>query len=326
MQWKPRASLATLHQRGVLLTAARDFFRQRQLLEVETPVLVSHGVTDPHLANLATELGEGRQCFLHTSPEFHMKRLLAAGSPDIWQLGKVFRAGEAGHRHEPEFTLVEWYRRDFTLMEMAAETCALLNCLSGAADTSLAAPRYLSYQAAFQEHLGLDPLAADTAALRACAVQRLGGTLAGSLDGTADADRDTWLDLLMSHLITPHLAATDVAVITHFPASQAALARLDPEQPAVAERFEIFLRGTEVANGYRELTDAGEQRQRFQRDREQRRRLGIGDVTPDPALLAALDHGLPECAGVAVGFDRVVMVLLGLDTIQECLAFPASDA
>lgn len=295
------------------------------MLEVETPTLVGHGVTDPHLENLATELGGGRRRFLHTSPEFHMKRLLAAGSPDIWQLGKVFRAGEAGRRHEPEFTLVEWYRRGFTLAEMAAETCALLDCLAGAAKTSLGAPRYLSYQAAFQQYLGLDPLAADPGALQACAVRHLGEALAGIPGGTADLDRDTWLDLLMSHIVTPALATTDVAVITLFPASQAALARLDPEHPAVAERFEVFLRGIEVANGYRELTDAREQQQRFQRDRERRQRLGLADVTPDPGLLAAMEHGLPECAGVAVGFDRVVMVLLGLNSIQQGLAFPASE-
>lgn len=326
MEWKPRASLATLRQRALLLAAVREFFGQRKLLEVETPSLVSHGVTDPHLANLGVELGNGRRCLLHTSPEFHMKRLLAAGSPDIWQLGKVFRGGETGRRHEPEFTLVEWYRRGFTLMEMAAETCALLNWLARTAGTALAAPRYLSYQAAFLEFVGLDPLATDTGALRDCAVQRLGGAPAGSLANPAGADRDTWLDFLMSHVVTPGLSATDVAVISHFPASQAALARLDPDRPAVAERFEIFVRGTEVANGYRELTDPAEQRARFQRDRQRRQRMGIADVTPDPGLLAALDHGLPDCAGVAVGFDRVVMVLLGLDAIQQCLAFPSGDS
>jgi len=323
MAWEPKASFATLRQRSLLLSAARDFFRQRQMLEVETPTLVAHAVTDPHLANLATELGGGQRRFLHTSPEFHMKRLLAAGSPDIWQLGKVFRAGEAGPRHEPEFTLVEWYRRGYTLMEMVAETCGLLDCLAGAAGVRWATSRTLTYQAAFQECLGIDPLAASAGALGRHAREHLGESLGVSLDDATD--RDTWLDLLMSHGVAPALAGTDVVVITHFPASQAALARLDPRQPGVAERFEVLLRGVEVANGYRELTDPREQRQRFQQDRDRRRRLGHPDVTPDPGLLAALDHGLPECAGVAVGFDRVLMVLLGLDSLQECLAFAAGE-
>jgi elongation factor P--(R)-beta-lysine ligase len=326
MDWQPRANHETLRQRARLLGAARAFFHERGLLEVETPALVAHAVTDPHLANLKVPLSDGRTLFLHTSPEFHMKRLLAAGAPDIWQLGKVFRAGEAGPRHEPEFTLIEWYRVGFTLEAMARETCALLNCLGHAAGRPVPAPRTWTYRGIFREMLGVDPLEADMGALQACARARLGATLGDTLADEPAPDRDTWLDLLMSHVIAPSLAATDVAVISHFPASQAALARLDPGDPKVAERFEIYCRGIEVANGYRELTDATEQRQRFEQDRSTRRRLGFPDVAPDENLMAALGHGLPDCAGVAVGFDRVMMALLGLRSIQEAMSFPTSGS
>lgn len=312
-----------------MLRAARVFFAERGLLEVETPALVRRAVTDPHLENLRVQLGQGKGFFLHTSPEFHMKRLLAAGAPDIWQAGKVFRAGEAGRHHEPEFTLLEWYRHGFTLEQMAGETCDLLALLAREVELGSAIPTisqeppvHWTYSALFRDTLGIDPLTAAVVQLQDCARSVLGAQLGPALCSSLGHEPTLWLDLLMSHVISQRLAGTGIAVVTGFPAEQAALARVDPADHRVAERFEIFCRGIEVGNGYRELTDAREQQRRFQADRDFRARMGQPDVTPDENLLAALEHGLPDCAGVAVGFDRAVMVLLGLNTLQEAISFP----
>lgn len=332
MRWRPSASAETLRRRSTLLNATRSFFQERGLVEVETPALVQHAVTDPHLENIPVQLGSpagpGHSLFLHTSPEFHMKRLLAAGAPDIWQLGKVFRAGEAGPRHEPEFTLLEWYRLDYTLAQLAAETCELLAALARVAEVPGAAPTissctpvYWTYAALFQDCLGIDPRRADADELKACARSVLGDRLGADVCAGLGDETSLWLDLLMSHVIGARLAGTGIAVITGYPAAQAALARLDPADETIAERFEVFCGGIEVANGYRELVDAAEQRRRFQADLAFRQRMGRSAVEPDSRLLAAMEHGLPDCAGVAVGFDRVVMLLLGLETVQEAISF-----
>ncbi|MEZ5566220.1 MAG: EF-P lysine aminoacylase EpmA [Gammaproteobacteria bacterium] len=335
--WRPTASWATLHQRARLLAGTRGFFADRDLLEVETPALIQHAVTDPQLQNMVVQHQSGQHLFLHTSPEFHMKRLLAAGAPDIWQLAKVFRDGEAGRRHEPEFTLVEWYRHGFSLQQMAEETCALLeqlarliadqsNVARGAPRT---APVYWSYRQLFQTALGIDPLGATAVELENCARKVLGdqcaittATRTSTDPGSETDDVRLWLDLLMTHVVEQRLAETFLAVISGYPASQAALARLDPVDPRVAERFEVYLCGIEVANGYRELRDPAEHRQRFAADRAARLRLGYRDTRPDVDLIAAIEQGLPDCAGVAVGFDRVLMVLLGLRDIQSAITFP----
>lgn len=333
MRWQPGASLPALRQRARLLGATREFFDRQGLLEVETPALVEHAVTDPHLQNIRVQFGDGRLLFLHTSPEFHMKRLLAAGAPDIWQLCKVFRDGEAGRRHEPEFTLLEWYRHGFTLEQMARETCDLLLTLAQAAEgagsapvISAGPPAWWSYAALFEAALGIDPLTAGTDDLQDCARRLPGSGISPELRAALGDERSLWLDLLMSHAVSQHLAGTGIAVVTGYPAAQAALARLDPADPRVAERFEVFCRGIEVANGYRELADAAEQERRFAADRDFRARLGRPDVVPDQRLLQALRHGLPDCAGVAVGFDRVVMILLGLDTLREAISFPVLES
>jgi lysyl-tRNA synthetase class 2 len=255
-----------------------------------------------------------------------MKRLLAAGAPDIWQLCKVFRDGEAGRRHEPEFTMVEWYRRGFTLDQLARETCALLSHLAGSVGAATATPVYWTYTALFKDALGLDPLTADCAALKECGRRALGPGAVASLDSSLGSERSLWLDLLMSHAISRYLANTSIAVVTGYPADQAALARLDPDDQRLAERFEVFCQGIEVANGYRELTDAAEQRRRFEADRQFRNRLGRPDVMPDPRFLEAIEAGLPDCAGVAVGFDRVVMLLLGLPALQDAISFPVLES
>lgn len=326
MSWRPGASVETLRRRAALLAETRGFFDARGLLEVETPALVRHPVTDPHLDNIRVQLGAAPM-FLHTSPEFHMKRLLAAGAPDIWQLCKVFRHGESGRRHQPEFTMVEWYRRGFTLGDMARETCDLVAALArraaadGAPGLAGTTPVTHTYAGLFGRALGLDPLTAAHADLVACAGRLLGPALTPGLSAALGGERTLWLDLLMSHAIADHLAAEPLAVVTGYPAGQAALARLDPANPEVAERFEVFCHGVEIANGYRELTDPEEQARRFTEDGQFRQRLGRPAVVPDQDLLDALRHGLPDCAGVAVGFDRVVMILLGLDAVQEAVSF-----
>jgi lysyl-tRNA synthetase class 2 len=329
MSWRPGASLQTLRRRAALLAETRLFFGSRGVLEVETPALVPHAVTDPHLENIRVQLGAAPM-YLHTSPEFHMKRLLAAGAPDIWQLCKVFRHGESGRRHQPEFTMVEWYRHGFALADMARETCDLVAALGrraaaeGAPGLAATAPTTYTYAGLFRKVLGLDPLAATHEQIVACAGHLLGGALTPALEAALGGERTLWLDLLMSHAVAGHLATEPLAVVTGYPAGQAALARLDPADTRVAERFEVFCLGVEIANGYRELTDPEEQARRFTEDGRFRDRLGRPAVVPDNDLLAALRHGLPDCAGVAVGFDRVVMILLGLDALQEAVSFPVA--
>lgn len=302
-----------------MLTAAREFFRALNVREVDIPALGPAAVTDPHIASLqvSAQASPGTPLFLHTSPEFGMKRLLAAGSPDIYQLGKVYRDGERGRHHQPEFTLVEWYRRDIGLQAMAAETCALIRTLAAvpSAPPDIAPP--LLYRDAFLQYAGLDPMTASLAELRACAEEFVGSAPPALADS-----RDDWLDLLLSHVVAPRLPADALTVLSHYPASQAALARIDPADEQVAERFEVFWRGVELANGYRELTDAREQQRRFAADRERRRLLGLPEVEPDTALLDALAAGLPDCCGVAVGFDRVVMLSLGCERLADVVSFP----
>ena len=317
--WGPSASLQVLATRANMLAAARAFFRALNVQEVDIPALSPNTVTDAQIASLKLAPGAYGQApvFLHTSPEFAMKRLLAAGSPDIYQLGKVYRDGELGRHHQPEFTLIEWYRRGQKLEDMVAETCALIRAL--AAKTSQVPPvgQSLRYREAFLEHAGIDPLAASTPELAKCAAACVPGTAPELGD-----DRDGWLDLLLSTVVAPALPADCLTVLSHYPASQAALARLDAEDPRLAERFEIFWQGVELANGYRELTNSDEQRQRFAADRSRREAIGRPDVEPDEAFLAALAAGLPDCCGVAVGFDRVLMLALGCRRLDEVVSFP----
>lgn len=310
--------------RARLLAHARGFFAARGVTEVETPALVRHAVTDPHLANIAAcPAGRaGTAWWLHTSPEFHMKRLLAAGAPDIYQICKVFRDGEQGRCHEPEFTMIEWYRRGLDLDGMIAETAALVASLAEAAGQATGPVTILRYPELVAEVIGIDPLESPAALLRERICAALGPEeLDPALAAALGDDTDSWLDLLMGHRVLPSLPADRPAVIRDYPASQAALARLDPGNPRVALRFELVWRGLELANGYHELADPDEQRRRFAADRARRAALGRPDVRPDLKLLAALDAGLPDCAGVAVGFDRMMMALTGEADIAAVTSF-----
>ncbi len=308
--------------RAALFSCARRFFAERGIMEVDTPALARYAVTDPRIQSIAVQAAVFDETWhLQTSPEYAMKRLLASGSPDIYQISPVFRDGECGRLHQPEFTLVEWYRRGFDLAAMSSESCALINTLGDACGQQPASCRQSSYQALFQSLLDIDPLTAATDELAALAEHRLDQHLDEALRKTLSTDRDLVLDLLMSHLIMPALDPRELTVVTHYPASQAALARLSPDDRRCAERFEIFFAGMELANGYRELTDAAELSQRFAVDREQRRAEGLADRRVDAQLMAAMEAGLPECSGVAIGFDRVLMAWSGCEDIRQVRPF-----
>jgi lysyl-tRNA synthetase class 2 len=319
--WRPTASIETLRRRAALVSAVRGFFGARGLLEVETPIVARHGVTDVHLASLS--LAPPAQGFLHTSPEYAMKRLLAAGSGDIWQLCRVMRGDERSRLHNAEFTLLEWYRTGFDMPRLIDEVAALAAHVVAAAGAPAPARAIetLRYQDAFQRALGLDPLAAPLAALRGATApfEVAPATL-------ATLTRDELLDLLLALAVGPTLGHGRWTFLTHWPASQAALARLDPVDPRVAHRFELYAEGIELANGFHELLDPAEQRARFDEDRAERRRRGLPDVAIDERLLDALAAGLPDCAGVALGFDRLVMLALGAPQIDAVIAFPAERA
>lgn len=318
--WRPTASHEMLRLRAAALARARAFFDRRQLLEVDTPQLVRHAVTDRHIECARVELpGHAGPLFLHSSPEYAMKRLLAAGSGDIYQIAHVFRGSERSRWHNAEFTLVEWYRCGFTLHELMAEVAELaLVLLELAPGTPI---DYLPYAQAFERELGVDPLTAADIELRALAMaHRLDAPVAER------CDRDGLLDWLMGTVIGPRLGGAGLCFVHQYPASQAALARLDPADPRVALRFELYYRGVELANGFEELSDAAQQRSRFELDRQQRLEAGLAAPAVDEALLSALAAGLPPVAGVALGFDRLLMLRTGRASIEEVLPFPLERA
>jgi len=317
--WMPSAKLECLARRAHMLTKVRAFFRARQVMEVETPVLSWATVPDPNIESMTADspLGGAPQLFLQTSPEFHMKRLLAAGSGPIYQICKSFRKGESGRLHNPEFTMLEWYRPGFDYHALMDEVDALINELL---PTSTA--QHMTCGEAYRRYAGIDPYCDPPSVLQDCARAR---DIPG-VPGLAATDRDGWLDLLLSHVVGPQLGRGRPTFLYDFPPSQAALARVRRGSPDVAERFELFIDGLEIANGARELRDAGEQRQRFEGERVRRRAMGLVDVPVDERLLAALDYGLPDCAGVAIGLDRVVMLAAGARDIAEVLSFSLARA
>ena len=309
--WRPGASIETLRERAQVFAAIRAFFAERDVLEVDTPLLASFGVSDPAIEPLraAGDVGTSPR-FLQTSPEYAMKRLLAAGSGPIYQLGKAFRDGEHGARHNPEFTLLEWYRPDFDLPALMDEVAALLGACLGRSAYVLR-----DYSELFREHLNLDPLEATSGQLTAVARRHL------DCDRLR-LDRDGWLDLLMSHCIEPALRDQGLVFVTHYPPSQAALAQIgERDGRPVALRFELYCDGIELANGYRELLDPEELERRAQQDNRLRRAAGLECRALDPHLLAAMRAGLPPSCGVALGVDRLLMSKLGLQTLAEVMPF-----
>lgn len=311
--WRPTASAENLKVRARLLRDIRSYLSDRAVMEVETPLISMAGNTDPEIQSVRTDGGG----YLRTSPEFPLKRLLAAGSGDVFELGRVFRSGEAGRNHNPEFTMLEWYRTTFDYHRLMNEVAALvIHC--GQGKFSDWSQQKLSYKQLFQQHLNLDPFTADIDEL----------TNAAKKHGINDIElgRKQWLDLLISHLIQPALPEDCLTFVYDFPADQAALANIRQDVPPVAERFELYLGRTELANGYQELTDAKEQQRRFEYENLQRKKRGEPVYEIDQHLLAALAHGLPECAGVALGVDRLLMAICDADSLDEVVALPYSRA
>lgn len=316
MSWQPTAGVEAARSRAAMLRRVRAYFDVAKVLEVDTPALSSYASSDPQIESfeISTSAVARRPLFLHTSPEFCMKRLLCAGFPDIYSVSRVFRDGEAGRRHQPEFTMIEWYRRGFGLQAMIDDTVGMIHAAWPAANTAVEVAQH-EYRDRFREAAGVDPFSAsiDELAEAAQADARLRTSIG--------QDRDDWLDLLVSTRVAPGFASDRLTVLRHYPASQAALARLCPSDPCVADRFEIFLGPVELANGYVELGNAAEQSRRMQRDDDERRRRNRPVRPHDTLLLSALASGLPACAGVAVGLERLQMLHDGTDDIRDVIAF-----
>ena len=319
MNWRPTAAFGALQRRAAMLHAARAFFAERRVLEVETPILSAAAVSDPQIESLATRVaGLPAPFYLCTSPEYAMKRLLAAGSGDIYQICKVFRDGERGRWHNPEFTLIEWYRLGFDDTRLMSEVEALIGDML-APYRKLAPAERLSYTDALRRHTGVDAYASSDAELMDSAAHH-------GIVCRAELDRDAKLDLLMGLIVAPRLGQDRPCFIVDYPASQAALARLKPGLPRVAARFELFIDGVELANGFHELIDPGEQRTRFVQDLRLRHDRGQVQPPLDEHLLAALAAGVPECAGVALGFDRLAAIAIGAARLADAMAFTIDNA
>lgn len=299
-----------MRRRAALLGRARDYFAARNVMAVDTPALGAYGVTDPNIETMRSADG----AFLQTSPEFYMKRLLAAGYPDIYSISRVFRAGEQGRQHLTEFTLIEWYRLGMSLPDIIADTTQLIAGVLGRPRLARAVERH-DYADLLRASCGVDALAADVSDLAAACDADT------ALRAALGDERDPWLDCLLATRVAPALPPDTLTVVAHFPASQAALARLCPSDSRVADRFEVFLGPIELANGYVELTEADEQAQRMSEDNATRRRLGKPPVDADRNLLAALHSGLPDCAGVALGFERLHMIAEGASDIRDVVCF-----
>jgi len=317
--WCPSAEIEMLQVRARLFGRIREFFAALGVLEVETPIVSQAAASDPALASFRTYWyaagARPQTLYLHTSPELPMKRLLAAGSGPIFQICKVFRDGERGHRHHPEFSMLEWYRPHLSYRDLMTEVADLVR---HALDRPTLAARHISYRELFRIHLGLDPLRADEKTL-----QQAAAAIPGIRD--LDLDRDGWLDLLLTRRIEPRLERERLTFVYDYPPSQAALARIRPDAEPVAERFELYLEDMELANGFQELTDVDEQRRRFDAERQGSAR-GLEPLPVDERFLAALEVGLPETAGVALGLDRLLMVATGSTHIDQVLAFPVERA
>jgi lysyl-tRNA synthetase class 2 len=326
--WRPAASAEVLTARAAMLSRIRGFFSARRVLEVETPILSRAATTDPALHSLHTRRSgpgcpDGQQLFLHTSPELPMKRLLAAGSGPIYQVCKVFRDGERGRLHHPEFSLLEWYRPGWGLDALMDEVGELVGAVLDRTDL---ADERIGYRDLFRDRLDIDPWRADADELRTVA-RRLGLAEADRLD----LDRDGWLDLLLTRFIEPGLGRGRLTFIQGYPPSQAALAQIitadeGTDAIRVAQRFELYIDGMELANGFEELSDAVEQRARFEADLVERAANGEPAMPIDNDFLAALEAGLPDCSGVALGLDRLLMIGTGAGHIDEVLAFPVERA
>lgn len=313
--WQPSATLKNLKIRAQIIKQIRDFFAARQVLEVETPVMCHTSVTDPFIQSIpalfqAHPQEQEQRYYLQTSPEYAMKRLLAAGSGAIFQITKAFRQGEVGRFHNPEFSMLEWYRPGFDHHQLMDEMDELLQLI-----LKMGAAERKTYAELFEAYLKINPHQATLEELAACAnVQNI--QMADEV-----TDRDTWLQVLMSECIEPQIGLDRPCFVYDFPASQAALARIQRTNPPVASRFEVYVKGIELANGFHELQDVNEQRKRFENNLVARNVLGLSELPIDEYFLRALAHGLPDCAGVALGVDRLVMLATQSECIADVLSF-----
>ena len=323
--WKPTATIEMLKTRARLLSKLRAFFAEKNIYEVQTPVLSQAGNTEPSIETFVTQQHENlksitQPSFLNTSPEFAMKRLLAAGSGSVYQIAPAFRQNEQGKKHNSEFTLLEWYRIDLDHHALMGEVNSLIRYVAEDFLT-LERSQFFSYQDAMIKFAKVDPFNANIEELKDVAI--ISGIDAVGMD---DVSFDTWLDLIMSHVVEKNLPLNCPVFIYDYPASQAALAKIKKGLPSVAERFELYINGMELANGFHELSDAEEQAERFHNDQSQRKKSGLPGIPADYNLIEALKHGLPDCAGVAIGVDRLLMVLSGSKHINEVLTFPFDRA
>ncbi len=320
--WRTNACSDALQQRAELYRNLREFFHARNVLEVETPILSEAGNTDPNIESFHVQFSGSTQAgnatrWLRTSPEFALKRLLASGIGDCYELGRVFRNGEFGHKHNPEFTLLEWYRVGWNHLQLIEECIELVQQLFGLKNIYLDVQRW-TYQNLFIRSIGVNPHTASDEQL--CSALQ-----AVTEINSQGLSRDDLLDLLLTHCIEPTFPAQQLTVIYDFPASQCALAKIRPDDIPVAERFELYLGSVELANGYHELTDAAEQKRRFDNDIKLRQVRGLSLPAKDLRLINALPS-LPACAGVAMGIDRLMMQMLALNNINEIITFDFSRA
>jgi lysyl-tRNA synthetase class 2 len=300
-----------MQQRAELMARVRRYFVENGALEVETPLLASATIPDPNIPSFSTAVANSGE-----PSRYHSCRYLSTSPEFAYQICKAFRQGEQGRLHNPEFTLLEWYRPGFDHHQLMDEVAALVIALAEGYRTFEAEER-LTYGDCFQRYLDVDPFIADGSRLQACAEKQGLGTNTG----LTETDRDGWLDLLMSHCVQPHLGQNRLSFVYDYPASQAALAKIRPGSPPVAERFELFIDGVELANGFHELQDAAEQRARFKQELQSRQEGGLEDVAIDEYFLAALEEGLPACAGVAMGLDRLLLVLTGASRLEDVISF-----
>ncbi|EGK07526.1 EF-P lysine aminoacylase EpmA [Psychrobacter sanguinis] len=313
--YHPSMSLKMAHKRAQMLTQIRQFFAERQVLEVQTPLMSKAGNTDVFVPSISTNVtvqDKPQTHYLHTSPEFAMKRMLASWKVAIYQICPVFRDNEVGSRHNSEFTMLEWYRPGFDLEALAAELSDLLTTVYGQSQNLT----YYSYSKAFIDYVGIHPLTASLETIKAAAEKNaLGGLDLGE-------DRQGWLDVLFSHLVEPNLGYQSPTLITDYPPATAALAKVETDEQGneVAKRFELYINGIEIANAYDELADGAALQARFEADNEERARRGLPIMPIDERLVAACDH-LPACSGIALGIDRLLMVVTGAKSIDEVIGF-----
>jgi len=308
--WRPASNADVAVERAAMLARTRLYFDNENVLAVDTPALSPSAPTDPHIASMAID----QSAYLHTSPEFYMKRLLADGYPDIYTICRVFRDGENGRQHLPEFTMIEWYRLAMNLDAIIDDTLQLIAFVLERTKLASNASRR-DYCNCFVDELQIDS--------RTASIQELADVVAADqqLRRSLGDDRDAWLDLIMATKIVPQFSTSSLTVVRHYPASQAALARNCPRDSRLADRFEVYYGEIELANGYVELRDVTELVRRMDNDLEIRRKFGLPTVPRDKHLIAAMDAGLPECAGVALGFERLHMVAAGVNDIRKLVSF-----